>query len=127
MERFLQYAVSGFSTGSVYALVALGLVLIYRSTRILHFAHGDITTAGTFIAFFMLEAHLPFGVAAVGGLLFGAAIAMTFYFVILVPAQRRGSHSARSDNSNSRARSDHTGVSHLFRGHGTTQLPLPVI
>ncbi len=89
MERFIQYTVSGFSTGSVYALVALGLVLIYRSTRILHFAHGDITTAGTFMAFFMLGAHLPFGAAAAGGLLFGAAIAMTFYFVILVPAQRR--------------------------------------
>lgn len=89
MERLFQYTVSGLSTGSVYALVALGLVLIYRSTRILHFAHGDITTAGTFMAFFMLSADVPFEAAAAIGLLFGAAIAMTFYFLILVPAQRR--------------------------------------
>ncbi len=87
--RFIQYTVAGLSAGSIYALVALGLVLIYRSTRILHFAHGDITTAGTFLAFFLLGIHFPFGAAAILGVLFGSAIAMTFYFGILVPAQRR--------------------------------------
>lgn len=91
MERFFQYAISGLSTGAVYALVALGLVLIYRSTRILNFAHGDITTAGTFVAFAVLAFNLPFAVAAVAAFLFGAVLAMGFYFVILVPAQRRES------------------------------------
>ena len=33
MDRFLQYALAGLSGGSLYALVALGLVLVYRSTR----------------------------------------------------------------------------------------------
>ena len=54
MSSFSQYLVSGLATGSIYALVALGLALIYRSTRILNFAHGDITTAGTFCAFILL-------------------------------------------------------------------------
>ena len=54
MSNFFQYLVSGLSTGSIYALVALGLALIYRSTRILNFAHGDITTAGTFFAFMLI-------------------------------------------------------------------------
>ena len=54
MTLFFQYVISGLSIGSIYALVALGLVLIYRSTRILNFAHGDITTAGTFFAFMLL-------------------------------------------------------------------------
>ncbi len=87
--RFIQYTVAGLSEGSVYALVALGLVLIYRSTRILHFAHGDVSTAGTFFAFFLLGIHFPFGAAAILGVLFGSAIAMSFYFGILLPAQRR--------------------------------------
>jgi branched-chain amino acid transport system permease protein len=87
--RFIQYTVAGLSEGSVYALVALGLVLIYRSTRILHFAHGDVTTAGTFFAFFLLGINFPFGAAAILGVLFGSAIAMSFYFGILLPAQRR--------------------------------------
>ena len=89
MEKFLQYTVAGLSTGAVYALVALGLALIYRSTRILNFAHGDVSTAGTFIAFGLLSMNLPFAASAFLGLLAGAVVAMLFYFVILVPAQRR--------------------------------------
>lgn len=89
MEQVIQYTISGLSTGSVYSLVAIGLVLIYRSTRILNFAHGDITTAGTFVAFALLGHQLPFGIAAILAIIFGAILAMVFYFVILVPAQRR--------------------------------------
>jgi branched-chain amino acid transport system permease protein len=89
MEKFLQYVISGLSTGSVYALVALGLALIYRSTRILNFAHGDITTAGTFFAFTLLGLNLHYSFAFVLALIFGACIAMAFYFCVLIPAQRR--------------------------------------
>ncbi|NIQ39234.1 MAG: branched-chain amino acid ABC transporter permease [Proteobacteria bacterium] len=89
MSLFLQYAISGLATGSIYALVALGLALIYRSTRILNFAHGDITTAGTFFAFTLLGLKFPFGPAFILALVFGSILAMAFYFTVLVPAQRR--------------------------------------
>ena len=89
MSNFMQYLVSGLSTGSIYALVALGLALIYRSTRILNFAHGDITTAGTFFAFMLIGFELPFAVIFILALLFGAVLAMAFYFCVLIPAQRR--------------------------------------
>jgi len=89
MTNFLQYAVGGFATGSIYALVALGLALIYRSTRILNFAHGDITTAGAFVAFALLGIGRPFALAFGAALLSGALIAILFYFCVLVPAQRR--------------------------------------
>jgi branched-chain amino acid transport system permease protein len=69
--------------------VALGLALIYRSTRILNFAHGDITTAGTFFAFTLLGLKFPFVAAFVLALVFGALLAMLFYFAVLIPAQRR--------------------------------------
>ena len=36
MDRVLQYVISGMSQGSLYALVALGIVLIYRSNRVLN-------------------------------------------------------------------------------------------
>ncbi len=91
----MQYTVSGLTTGSIYALVALGLALVYRSTRILNFAHGDISTAGTFVAFAALSSGIAMGagskfaLAAAMGLCAGAGIAVLFYFVILVPAQRR--------------------------------------
>jgi branched-chain amino acid transport system permease protein len=55
----------------------------------LHFAHGDITTAGTFIAFTLLGLKLHYIFAFILALLFGAVLAMIFYFCVLIPAQRR--------------------------------------
>ncbi|RPI95554.1 MAG: branched-chain amino acid ABC transporter permease [Spirochaetales bacterium] len=89
MVTFFQYLISGLSAGSLYALVALGIVLIYRSTRILNFAHGDKATVGTFVAFTLLSRDLPFYLALPISLVFGALLAMFFYFAIIVPAQRR--------------------------------------
>jgi len=90
MARFLQYVLAGLSAGSLYALVALGLVLIYRSTRVLNFAHADMATVGTFIAFSMITSGMPFWTALALAILAGAAIAVVFYFGALVPAQRKG-------------------------------------
>lgn len=89
MERSLQYLSSGLSAGILYALVALGLVLVYRSTRVLNFAHGDLAALGTFVAFTFLSSGLPFAFAFSGSLLFGVGVAVAFYFSLLVPAQRR--------------------------------------
>jgi branched-chain amino acid transport system permease protein len=43
--------VSGIVVGSIYALSALGFVLIYKSSRVLNIAHGQIIAAGAFIAY----------------------------------------------------------------------------
>jgi branched-chain amino acid transport system permease protein len=90
MERLLQYGFTGLSAGSLYAMVALGIVLIYRSTRVLNFAHGDIATLATFVSFSLLSRGLSFPVALLGSLAVGAAVGITFYFTVLVRAQRRG-------------------------------------
>ena len=92
MERFLQYVLAGLSAGSLYALVALGLVLIYRSTRVLNFAHADMATVGTFIAFSVITSGLPFWMAFTLAIVAGAVIAVVFYFGALVPAQRKGAN-----------------------------------
>ena len=83
------FITTGLATGSIYALVALGLALIYRSTRILNFAHGDIATAGTFFAFTLIGMKLNFTLVYLLALMAGAIISVIFYFVVLVPAQRR--------------------------------------
>ncbi len=90
IERLLQHAVTGVSAGSLYALVALGVVLIYRSTRVLNFAHGDMATLGTFVAFALLERGQPAWVAFPAALAAGAGVAALFHFTALVPAQRKG-------------------------------------
>ena len=90
MGRFLQYALAGLSAGSLYSLVALGLVLIYRSTRVLNFAHGDLATFGTFVAFAAITGGMSFWIAFPLAILVGAVIAVVFYFGAVVPAQRKG-------------------------------------
>jgi branched-chain amino acid transport system permease protein len=53
MSYFFQIVVSGIVVGSIYALAALGLVLVYKSSRVANFAHGQIIAAGAFIAFYL--------------------------------------------------------------------------
>jgi len=92
MERLIQYVLTGLSAGSLYALVALGIVLVYRSTRVLNFAHGDVATFGTFVAFALAMERYPFAVAFPVALVAGSLVAVLFYFAVLVPAQRQGAN-----------------------------------
>ena len=51
MSYFFQLVVSGVVVGSIYALSALGFVLIYKSSRVLNIAHGQIIASGAFITY----------------------------------------------------------------------------
>ena len=53
MSYFFQIVVSGIVVGSIYALAALGMVLIYKSSKVLNIAHGQIIAAGAFITYFL--------------------------------------------------------------------------
>jgi branched-chain amino acid transport system permease protein len=44
----------GLQLGGVYALVALGIVLVYKATRVLNFAHGGIGSAAAFLAYVLI-------------------------------------------------------------------------
>jgi len=67
----LQQIVSGLAMGSIYALVAVGFVLIYKSTEVTNFAQGDIMMVGAFIAFTCINfLHIPFLAAVLFTLIF---------------------------------------------------------
>ncbi len=51
MSYFFQIVISGIVVGSIYALAALGLVLVYKSSRVANFAHGQIIAVGAFITY----------------------------------------------------------------------------
>jgi branched-chain amino acid transport system permease protein len=72
---------NGLMTGAVYALVALGLTLIYGVLHIINFAHGALLTAAMFAAFF---AHRLLGLDP-----YLAAIALTPLFYLLGYALQR--------------------------------------
>jgi branched-chain amino acid transport system permease protein len=70
MQGFMQALVSGLAAGSIYALIALGLVLLYRTTNVLNFAHGEFGLLGAFVAFSLLHgAGLPYALALLLSLL----------------------------------------------------------
>lgn len=71
----VQQIISGLAIGCLYALAALGLVLIFKTTDVVNFAQGEIAMVSTFIAFTLLTAGgLPFWGAAAGALVFAALL-----------------------------------------------------
>ncbi len=60
MHEFLQQVFSGLAAGSIYASVALALVMIYRSTDLVNFAQGEMAMFSTYIAWTLVNAGLPF-------------------------------------------------------------------
>lgn len=70
-----QLALQGVSIGAIYSLVALGLVLSYKATEVLNFAHGDIVMLSAFLGWWLIaDVGLSFWIAlpcvlAVGALL----------------------------------------------------------
>jgi branched-chain amino acid transport system permease protein len=68
LERFVQVLVDGIATGSIYAAVALALVLIFRSTGIVNFAQGEMAMFSTFVAWALYEAGVPLGLAVLSTL-----------------------------------------------------------
>jgi len=74
-----QLLINGLALGSLYALTAFGIVLIYKTTQVITFAQGETAMFSTFVAFtFLTVLQLPFAVAFVLTLafagLFGAFI-----------------------------------------------------
>jgi len=75
----LQIVISGIAQGCIYGLIALGLVLIYKTTETVSFAHGELMMLGAFAGFaFMTLLGLPFWLAFVATVvvlgLFGVAL-----------------------------------------------------
>jgi branched-chain amino acid transport system permease protein len=68
VERFVQVIVDGWATGSLYGALAVAVVLIYRTTGIVNFAQGELAMFSTFIAWGLLQAGLPLGLAILGTL-----------------------------------------------------------
>jgi len=66
----LNLLISGLALGAVYALIALGLVVVFKGSGVINFAHGALFTVAAFLGFTLLKIGLPYGLA-----LLGAAVA----------------------------------------------------
>jgi branched-chain amino acid transport system permease protein len=84
MVDFLQMVLSGIAVGSVYALMGLGMVLIYKASEVPNFAQGEMALLPVFFAYVLLESYgLPYYVAFPATLLFAALLGGFLEFGVL--------------------------------------------
>lgn len=88
MEMFWQTTIAGLETGSLYALAALGLVLIFRTSDIINFAQGDMAMFSTFVAFTLFNYTGSYPVAFIGALVFAAIFGFLMERVFIRPASK---------------------------------------
>lgn len=60
LDYFVQQTMNAFSLGSIYALVAIGLAMVFGILRLINFAHGDLMMVACYIAFFLTTTGLSF-------------------------------------------------------------------
>ncbi len=86
MNFLLQLVINGLVVGSIYALVALGFVIIYKSSSILNFAQGEFLMIGAYVCLAaMLSAHVPFWAAFLLTLAFSVVLGLALERVVLRP------------------------------------------
>jgi branched-chain amino acid transport system permease protein len=85
-QYFLQLVISGLVIGSIYSAVALGFVIIYKATRVVNFAQGELLMVGAYVCYaFLVQMHVPFGVALLLTIGFSMVLAMIIERLILRP------------------------------------------
>ena len=84
--EILQLTIAGVAIGCIYALIALGFVLIYKATEVVNFAQGDVMMLGGFVAFtFAVLWEFPFWLAVIFTVLVLALVGAVFNRLLLVP------------------------------------------
>ncbi|MCX4781868.1 branched-chain amino acid ABC transporter permease [Streptomyces sp. NBC_01264] len=82
MTTFLELLLGGLSMGSVYALIALGFVVIFKATEVVNFAHASLLLAGGYVTATLHE-ELGFWGALLAGALSAAAVGAAIEFLVM--------------------------------------------
>ncbi|MBN9443769.1 MAG: branched-chain amino acid ABC transporter permease [Bosea sp.] len=90
MDLVLQLLFTGIGIGSVYALVALGFVLIFRATNVVNFAQGEFSMVAAFLmVVFSVKIGLPYWMAFVVALIGMAGLGAVFNLAVYYPLRHR--------------------------------------
>lgn len=90
LAEFVQLTIAGLAVGSIYALIALGFVLIYTSVNVVNFAQGDFAMIGAYFMVTMeLDLHLPWIVAMLIAVVLAGLCGALFQLLIFQPVRNR--------------------------------------
>jgi branched-chain amino acid transport system permease protein len=101
MDIFLQQIINGLTTGSVYAIVALGYTMVYGVIQLINFAHGEVVMIGAMTAFSVIMALVGMGlplppvVIVLGGVLAAIPVCMAIGYLLERVAYRPLRHAPR--------------------------------
>lgn len=86
----LQQTVNGLAVGATYALLGLGVTLMWGVLKVLNFAYGIFITVGAFTTLLAIQAGLPAALAVLAGMCAGALLAVAVELLVIGPMRRRG-------------------------------------
>ena len=89
MDLVLQLLFTGIGIGAVYALVALGFVLIFRATNVVNFAQGEFSTVAAYLMVVCVELGLPYWLSFVIALAGMALLGVVFNLGVYYPLRHR--------------------------------------
>ena len=87
MEAFLHQVLAGLATGSIYASLALALVMIYQATHLVNFAQGEMAMFATYFAWSLINAGVPYWPAFFLTVLFAFVLGVVIERVIIRPVE----------------------------------------
>jgi branched-chain amino acid transport system permease protein len=119
---FLQFLFSGITQGSVYALIALGFMVIYNSSEIINFAQGEFVMLGGMLTVSLYAAKVPLPLAILLAVMATTLFGMLFQHLAIRPLKKASSFSMIMVTIG--ASIFIRGVVMLIWGKGTFSLPL---
>ena len=85
MQLLIEQILNGLAMGSIYAIVTLGLALVYGVMRILHVAHASVYTIGAYVGVFIFQTTGSLALAFLGSMLFCAVLGVLIERLVYFP------------------------------------------
>ncbi|MEZ3158939.1 branched-chain amino acid ABC transporter permease [Microbacterium sp. BWT-B31] len=92
MEHFLQLVVEGIISGSIYGAMALSIVMVYRASKLLNFAQGEMATLSAFLVYQGQVFGLPVWLSILLSLVITALLGVTVERLLVRPLGAMRSH-----------------------------------
>jgi len=85
MQLFIEQILNGLAMGSIYAIITLGLALVYGVMRILHVAHASVYTVGAYAGVFIFQSTGSLALAFLGSMLLCAVLGVLIERLVYFP------------------------------------------
>ena len=85
MQLLIEQLLNGLAMGSIYAIVTLGLALVYGVMRILHVAHASVYTVGAYVGVFIFQTTGSLALAFLGSMVFCAVLGVLIERLVYFP------------------------------------------